>query len=146
MQLHEEIGLRADDISTATTLTVRTSESAWLAKLATAYRNREKTLIIDDANVGIEPGNQTIFQMGITAKLSKREWSTVLVSCGMGLFGVTMVVLAFVDPDPTSKLGLMVASGTILAFTGGFAAIRVLTHHKPPHISVSKNGFEVTWD
>jgi VIT1/CCC1 family predicted Fe2+/Mn2+ transporter len=106
----------------------------------------EKTLIIDDANVGIEPGNQTILQMGITAKLSKREWSAVLVGCGMGLFGVAMVVLAFVDPDPTSKLGLMVASGTVLAASGGFAAIRVLTHHKPPRISVSKNGFEVTWD
>jgi drug/metabolite transporter (DMT)-like permease len=96
--------------------------------------------------IGIGPSNQKIFQMGITARLSKREWTAVLVSCGMGLFGVAMVLLAVFDPEPTSKLGLMIASGVILTFTGGGNTIRILTHHKPRRVIVSRNGFEITWD
>lgn len=33
--------------------------------------------------------------------------------------GGTMIILAFIDPEPTSKLAVMVVGGTILVFGGG---------------------------
>ncbi len=61
----------------ATDLTIRTSQRGWLAQLAKAYRNRDQVLIIDDANVGIDPNNQTLLDMGLKTKLSSKEWSAV---------------------------------------------------------------------
>ena len=55
---------------------------------------------------------------GRSAKLSRREWTAVLISAGMSVFGAAMVILAFVDPDPTSKLGLLVGSGGRSAWWG----------------------------
>lgn len=53
MQPHEETELKVEDIGSRTILTVRTSEPGWMTRLARAYRNREKALIVDDAEVGI---------------------------------------------------------------------------------------------
>jgi hypothetical protein len=130
----------------ATDLTIRTSEPGWLAQLAKAYRNRDQVIIIDDANVGIDPSSQTLLDMGLKTKLSGKEWTAVMISGGMTIFGATVVVLAILDPDPTSKLGLLIASGALLALGGGFSAIRILTKHKPPNVRVSRNGIEIEWD
>jgi VIT1/CCC1 family predicted Fe2+/Mn2+ transporter len=130
----------------ATDLTIRTSQQGWLAQLAKAYRNRDQVLIIDDAKVGIDPSSQTLLDMGLKTKLSSKEWSAVLISGGMTIFGATVIILAILDPDPTSKLGLLVASGAVLALGGGFSAIRILTKHKPPKVRVSRSGIEIEWD
>jgi len=126
-------------------ITIRTSEKGWLARLSTAYKNKEAFFLIDDAGVGIDPQRQTILQMGKQIGLSVREWVGVLIALGMTLFGAWMVVAAIMDPDPTSKLWLLVASGALLSFSGGFTAIRILTANKPPKVRVTKGGFEVDW-
>jgi hypothetical protein len=64
----------------------------------------------------------------------------------MTLFGAALVVLAIVDPDPTSKLGLLIGSGAILALTGGFQTIRLLTRQKPPSITISAKGVHIDWN
>jgi len=56
-----------------------------------------------------------------------------------------MVLIAFYDPEPTSKLALLIGSGVLLALTGGLSAIYILTKKKPPNIKVGKNGFEISW-
>lgn len=83
--------------------------------------------------------------MGRKANLSTREIVAVCVSCGMGLIGAGMVLLAFVDPEPTSKLGLLIGSGAVLTITGGWSAIHILTKNKPPNIKLGKNGVEISW-
>lgn len=132
--------------SSATALTIRTSEQGWLAQLAKAYRNQDQVVLIDDANVGIDPGSQTLLDMGLKTGLSRKEWVAVLIAGGMTVFGAAVIILAIFDPDPTSKLGLLIASGAILTLGGGFSAIRILTKHKPPKVRVSRSGIEIEWN
>jgi hypothetical protein len=127
-------------------LTICTSQKGWLTELAKAYKDHTPVRVVDDANIGIDPTTQTIFEMGRKANLSTAEITAVCVSCGMSVAGVGMVLLAFFDPEPTTKLGLMIGSGAILALTGGLSAIRILTKNKPPHIKAGTKGFEIFWD
>jgi hypothetical protein len=126
-------------------LVVRTSQPGWLAALAKAYKDLTPTLIVDDANVGIDPGSHSLFDMGRRADLSTSEIAAACVAVGMSVAGVGMVILAFVDPEPTTKLGLLIGAGAVLALTGGFSAIYVLTQKKPPNIRVTSKGFEIAW-
>lgn len=126
-------------------LVVRTSESGWLGQLADAYRSHTPALVIDDANVGIDPSQHSLFEMGRSARLSGREIGAVCISCGMSAAGAAMVLLAVLDPEPTSKLGLLIGSGALLAFTGGWSAIQVLTTNRPPNVRVTRAGMAISW-
>ena len=128
------------------TTTIRTSEKDWLARLTAAYRVHAAVDLIDDAQVGIDPAHQSLLQMGLAGRLTRREWTAVSIAGGMTLFGATMIVLAVLDPDPTSKLGLMVGSGALLAITGGFQTIRLLTGKKPPSITITRQGVHIGWE
>ncbi len=107
---------------------------------------RIRVLLVDDAHVGIKPESETLLDMGKRAKLSFREWAGVMVSLGMGLMGAWVIVMAVLDPEPYSKVASTIAAGVVLVGAGGFAAIRILTHHKPPKVKVSPLGFEIAWD
>ena len=124
---------------------VRTSERGWFRTVAAAYNERQPIQIIDDANVGIDPAGQTLFEMGLRGRLSVGEWTAALVGMGMGALGVGVIILAVLDPEPTSKLGLLVAGGLTLAMTGGGAAIAVLSKRKPPKVTVNGRGFTLDW-
>lgn len=126
-------------------ITVKTSEDGWLARLADAYRERRSITLIDDAKVGIDPSGQSLLEMGRHAKLSPRDWAGVMVSLGMSGFGVAMVIAAVFDPDPTSKLGLLVGGGTVCILGGGFSAVRILTRLRPPTLEVHGSGFRLRW-
>lgn len=124
---------------------VRTSQPRWIETLAKTYRSRDAVLLIDDAGFGIDPASQTLFDMAKQARLSAREIAAVCVALGMSAFGIGMVIIAFVDPEPTSKLGLLVGGGALCALGGGFSAIRILTAHKPPNIRIAPEGIEISW-
>jgi hypothetical protein len=126
-------------------IVIRTSEKAWFEALARAYRAKDQVLIVDDAGVGIDPRAQTLLDMGLRGKLGPGEWGAALTGLGMGVAGVVMVLAAVFDPEPTSKLGLLVGTGAVLAVTGGLGAIGVLTRRKPPDVRVSRDGIHVTW-
>ena len=126
-------------------LTIRTSEQRWLEKYAKACKNRTECLLIDDAEIGIDPKTQTILQMGRQAKLSRREWCGVLISLGMSGVGIWLVWAAIVDQEPTSRLGLLLAGGSVCIVGGGLSAIRILTRMRPPTVTVSKKGFKIEW-
>jgi hypothetical protein len=83
--------------------------------------------------------------MARSSGLSRREIAGVSVALGMSGAGLTMVVLAFLDPEPTSKLGLLVGGGLTCVLGGGFSAIRILTTHKPPEVRVTARGIEISW-
>ncbi|MGC2638135.1 MAG: hypothetical protein WA294_13215 [Acidobacteriaceae bacterium] len=125
--------------------TIRTSEKDWMARLTAAYRQRAAVELVDDAAVGIDPATQSLLQMGVAGRLTRREWTAVSVSAGLTVFGAGLVVAAILDPDPTSKLGLLVGSGALLALTGGFQTIRLLTRQKPPNITIAAKGIHIDW-
>ncbi len=127
-------------------ITVRTSESGWLARLADAYRERRPITLIDDARVGIDPNNESLLEMGRRARLTPRDWGGVMVSLGMTGIGLWMVFAAILDPEPTSKLGLLVGGGTACILGGGFSAVRILTRLRPPTLEVHGSGFHLRWD
>ena len=125
---------------------IKTSDERWLARLARAYKDRLPVSVIDDANVGIDPSTQTLFQIARSAGLSSREVAGVAVALGMSAIGAAMVVLAFLDPEPTSKLGLMIGGGLTSLLGGGFSAIKILTREKPPTVRLTPSGFRIEWE
>jgi hypothetical protein len=126
---------------------IRTTENGWLKKLAAAYKSRLPFVLNDDANLGVDPREDSLLRMGVKGKLTRREWSAVLVSVGIAGVGAWLIVMAVIDPEPYSKVAAAIISGAVLLGTGGLVAIRVLTHIKPPNIRVSKTGiFEVYWN
>ena len=126
--------------------TIRTSQPGWFPRLARAYRERTPVLLVDDAKVGIDPESQSLVAMGVRAGLAPADWAAVAVAVGVSAAGVLMVVLAFLDPEPTSKLGLLVGGGAACALTGGLTAVGVLTRRRPPNIEMSAGGFKISWE
>ena len=126
--------------------TILTSQKGWFERLVKAYRDRQPVLLVDDARVGIDPQSQSLVSMGIRAGLSPADWSAVGVAVGMSAAGVMMVMLAFLDPEPTSKLGLLVGGGAVCVLTGGLTAVAVLTRRRPPNIEMSAGGFKISWE
>jgi len=124
---------------------VKTSDPGWLKAIAVLYKARMNGLLVDDAGLGIDPAQQTLLEMARSSGLSRREIAGVSVALGMSGAGLTMVVLAFLDPEPTSKLGLLVGGGLTCVLGGGFSAIRILTTHKPPEVRVTARGIEISW-
>jgi hypothetical protein len=125
---------------------IQTSESGWLKQVAKAYRDRHSVVIVDDADIGIDPQNQSLLAMGRQAGLGRQEWASVLISLGMSGAGLWMVITAILDPEPTSKLGLLILGGSVLIFSGGFSAIRLLTDQRPPTVEVTQRGIRLSWD
>jgi hypothetical protein len=125
---------------------IRTSSAGWFSELARAYKLRARVVLVDDARVGISPESETLLDMGKRAGLSVREWAGVLVSLGMSAVGAWVIVMAVLDPEPYSKVVSTIVAGAMLLGAGGFAAHRILTHHKPPKVTLSGRGFEIAWD
>jgi hypothetical protein len=101
---------------------------------------------VDDARVGLDPQSQSLVAMGIKAGISAADWTAVGVAVGMSAAGMVMVVLAFLDPEPTSKLGLLVGGGAVCVLTGGLTAVAVLTRRRPPNIEMSAGSFKISWE
>ncbi len=128
-------------------IVIRTSTPGWLVSLAKAYQSQTSVALIDDAQIGINPINETLLDMGRKANLSQREWIAVLVALGVGVAGAYLLVMAILDPEPYSKIAFALATGALLIAGGGFTAIRVLVGHKPPNIKLSpKGGFEIYFE
>jgi hypothetical protein len=95
--------------------------------------------------VGIDPAVESLAAMGLKAKLTPREWSAVTVAVGLSAAGGAMVILAFLDPEPTSKLGLLVGGGAVCVLTGGLTAVRILTKMRPPNVQIGPGGMKIFW-
>jgi hypothetical protein len=127
-------------------LTIRTSETGWLAQLALANREEREVLVVDDAEIGLDPRSQSLLAMGKEYGLARREWAGVLVSLGLSGVGLWMVSAAIISPEPTSKLWLLVGGGSVLLITGGHQAVGILTHRKPPVVEITRLGFRISWE
>ncbi|MCP1375308.1 hypothetical protein [Dyella lutea] len=131
--------------SSSTGLEIYTSGESWLPMLAKAYKAKTSVTLIDDANLGVDPINETLLQMGRKANLTAKEWGAVLISLGMAGAGVYLLVMAIIDPEPFSKIAAALGTGAVMIFGGGFSAIRVLTGHQPPTVKAGPKGFEISF-
>ena len=127
------------------TVNIRTSKKNWFKELVLAYRDQVPIFLVDDAEVGITPETQTLLEIGRDMGLTKEDWIGILVALGVSAVGVGLIVAAIFDPEPTSKLGLLVSGGITFVFSGGFMAIKLLTRQKPPTVKMGKDGIQIDW-
>jgi hypothetical protein len=111
--------------------TVRTTEEDWLLTALNHYKEKVPFVFVDDAGIGITQRDLESAVNLIRAAKGKAglPWKTitsVLVGLGLSGAGIAMVAAAILDPEPTSKLGLLVAGGILLAFTGGLGTLSAL--------------------
>jgi len=125
---------------------IRTSQPDWLPRLFQSYETREAFQFIDDRGFGVDL-TRSLFVVSLRAGLSLKEWFAVLAALGITGFGAFMVVVAILDPEPISKLGLLIAAGAVLFFTGSVSILKILVGLHPPNVTVSPtNGVVISWE
>ena len=125
---------------------IKTSQPDWLPQLAQSYKKKEDVQLVNDAGIKIDPRTMTLLMMGKEAKITKREWISVLISVGVGVAGAYLLVMAILDPEPYSKITAALITGAVLLGSGGFMGVRILTHIKPPDVKATPDGFEIHWN
>jgi hypothetical protein len=103
----------------------------WLEQAVKLYRDKKPFLFEDDANLGLTESDLKSAVALIRAARSKGSvtWQQIVgVLAGFGItgVGVWMVGAAIADPEPTTKLGLLIAGGIILALTGSLGTLAAL--------------------
>ena len=137
----------ADQDEILPTRVIRTTSPDWLSQLAAVYKAKQPITLIDDAQIGINPEEHTLLEMGKKSKLTVQEWVGVVIALGVSALGAWLVVMAVIDPEPWSKVGFAIGAGVVMTMGGGYAAIRILTGHKPPNVKVAATGtFEIRWE
>ena len=110
---------------------IKTSKPEWLEEALKEYSSKQEFTLVDDANLGMTEKDLKSAVSLIRASRSKagktiKQITAVLVGMGMGASGVYIIILAIADPEPTTKLGLLITGGLILAISGGFGTLRAL--------------------
>lgn len=123
-----------------TGIVVRTSDKDWAKALAQVYKQQVPATLVDDAGLGVNPMNQTLLAMGRKANLTGPEWFAVFIGLGISAVGAGLLVAAVLDPEPYSKIAFTIASGGVMVLGGGFSAMRVITGHRPPKVTMKANG------
>ena len=107
---------------------VKTKDKDWLEKSIKLYTARKPFTLTDDAGLGISEADLKSAVTLIRAAKSKgavswQQIAAVLAGVGITGIGVWMIAAAVIDPEPTSKLGLLVAGGILLALTGAVGTL-----------------------
>ena len=96
---------------------IELTDRASLESIVEAMKNKERFVVITD--------DPEFRPLGLD-RYSAEKW---IGAAGGGLLttvGAGALVLAFMDPEPTSKLGLMVGGGVIMALAGGGIIVTLL--------------------
>jgi len=110
---------------------IYTSQRNWLQLALECYRDKLKFDLIDDAGIGLTSKDLTsavklIQKAKNTGRVSIKGIATILTSLGLSSVGIWLVLAAIVDPEPTSKLGILLAGGIALIALGGMSILRAL--------------------
>lgn len=109
---------------------IRTSQSDWLKVALDCYANKTPFVLVDDARLGftsqdLETGIALISAANKRG-LSFTEIALLLGSLGVCGMGIWLIVVAVVDPEPTSKFGFLLAGGVVLIVTGSLSILATL--------------------
>ncbi len=110
---------------------VRTSETDWLEKAIKLYTEKQAFLLHDDAELKLTRADLKSAVSLIRAAKSKggvtrKQILGLLTGIGITGIGVWIIAAAIADPEPTTKLGLLITGGLVLTFTGSFGALTSL--------------------
>ena len=110
---------------------VKTSEKDWLEKALKLYTEKKLFRFIDDAELKLTEKDLKSAVSLIRAAKSKggvtwQQITGVLAGIGITGAGVWIIAAAIADPEPTTKLGLLITGGIILALTGSLGTFASL--------------------
>jgi len=110
---------------------IRTSQDNWVDVAIKSYTKKIEFNLIDDAELGlsekdVKSAMHLLAFMKREKRLSIKDISTILIGLGITASGVWIVLAAIADPEPTSKLTLLIAGGMVLALTGSLGTLRAL--------------------
>lgn len=111
--------------------TINTSSVNWLEDALKEYSSKNEFTLIDDKKIKIRERDLKSAVNLIKASKAKGGKSTkqitkALVSLGLSSAGIYVIILAIADPEPTTKLSLLLVGGIILAISGGYGTLRAL--------------------
>jgi len=110
---------------------IKTSDEKWFEKAVKAYSKKQPFSINDDQQLGLKETDvkSAVSLISFARKQHIVPWkkiTQVLASIGITGVGVWIVAAAIADPEPTSKLTLLIAGGLILAITGSLGTLTSL--------------------
>jgi len=110
---------------------IRSSDPDWLEKALKQYSAKAPFVFEDDARLGLDAKDLRSAVTLIKAAKSKGDmkWKQIaafLSSLGITGAGIWIVAAAIADPEPTSKLGLLITGGLVLAVTGSLGTLSSL--------------------
>jgi hypothetical protein len=110
---------------------VQTSSKDWLEQAIRLYTQKKPFTLEDDAKLGLTEADLRSAVALIRAARTKgritwQQIAAVLAGFGITGIGVWMVAAAITDPEPTTKLGLLIAGGIVLALTGSLGTLAAL--------------------
>jgi len=110
---------------------IRTSDSDWLGRALRHYADGSRFELADDAGLGIKEQDlrsamDLLRYLRRGRRFTKRHLWQVLTGLGLSGVGIGLVVAAILDPEPTSKLGILLAGGVVLILTGGLSVLKAL--------------------
>lgn len=112
-------------------LNISTSDQDWLEKALKCYRDKHPFQLTDDVGIGITEKDlvsavKLIQKAKRNGNMSVKQIATVLTSIGLSSVGIWLILIAVADPEPTSKLGILLAGGVALIALGGLSILRSL--------------------
>ncbi len=124
-------GVNTNNVKTEGIKIIKTSDKDWVSAAVKAYTKKVEFNIVDDAELGlsekdVKSAMNLLAFMKKERKMSIKDISSVLVGLGITAGGIWIVLAAIADPEPTSKLTLLIAGGLILAITGSLGTLRSL--------------------
>lgn len=110
---------------------IHTSQENWLQKALECYRDKLKFDLVDDAGVGLSSADlksavKLIQKAKNQGQVGMKGIATILTSFGLSSAGIWLVMAAIIDPEPTSKLSILLAGGIALIALGGLSILRAL--------------------
>lgn len=110
---------------------IKTSQQNWLENALKLYTEKKTFTLIDDAGIGLtEDDLKTAVTLIKAAKekhgMSRSNIVAALAGIGITGLGIWMVFAAIADPEPTSKLGLLIVGGIIITLTGSLGTLAAL--------------------
>ncbi len=110
---------------------IRTSDADWLNAALRHYSNKTRFDLIDDAGLGISESDlqsavELIKALNNRKQLSRNKLLQILTGLGLSGIGIGAIIVAIFDPEPTSKLSILLAGGILLILTGGLSVLKAL--------------------